>query len=92
MFCIFFTQFYFATAPFSESVLRSSFWLTKSFLFLQFFFLHLASFLGGGGAYISFILVQLKRTQGALDTRIAVHSYTGPQMLISWTLGLQSMA
>ena len=32
-----------------------------------------------------------KRAQGTLDSGIAVHSYTGIQAWISWTLGLQSV-
>ena len=46
----------------------------------------------GGGDYGSFILVPLKRTWGILDSGIAVHSYTGIQMWMSWTMGLQSIA
>ena len=37
-------------------------------------------------------LVPLERTRGTLDSGIAVHSCTRIEMLISWTLGLQSIA
>ena len=60
-----------------DSVLRSCCWLTqsKNVLFLCFFCVLPPFFLGGG--YVSFSLVQLKRTWGTLDSGIAVHSYTG---------------
>ena len=38
------------------------------------------------------ILLLLQETVRTLDSGIAVHSYTGIQMSISWTLGLQSIA
>ena len=55
------------------------------------FFCVWASFVGGWG-YGSIILVPLKKTWGILDSGIAVHSYTGIQMWMSWTMGLQSIA
>ena len=41
---------------------------------------------------LGFILLLLQETMRTLDSGIAVHSYTGIQMSISWTLGLQSIA
>ena len=66
-------------------------WLEfKFFSIFVFFAFGLLSF--GGGGYGSLILVPLKRTWGTLDFGIAVHSYTGIPMWISWTVGLQSIA
>ena len=44
------------------------------------------------GGYGAFILVPPKKTWGILDAGIAVQSYTGIQMWMSWTMGLQSIA
>ena len=41
---------------------------------------------------LGFILLLLQETMRTLDSGIAIHSYTGIQMSISWTLGLQSIA
>ena len=41
---------------------------------------------------LGFILLLLQETMRTLDSGIAVNSYTGIQMSISWTLGLQSIA
>ena len=44
------------------------------------------------GDWGSSILLLLQETVHTLDSGIAVLSYTGIQMSISWTLGLQSIA
>ena len=44
------------------------------------------------GDWGCFILLLLQETVRTLDSDIAVHSYTGIQMSISWTLVLQSLA
>ena len=59
------------------------------FFYCCLFFLRLASFWGDYGLFIS---VPLKETKGILDYGIAVLSYVGIEMWISWTLGLQSVA
>ena len=94
--------FHFCDIFWRNSVLWSYCWLTGSkyfilfeylffisfiyyFLFSFFFFGVWRPFLGEGGG--SVILEPLKRTWGILDSGIAVHSYTGIQMWISWTRG-----
>ena len=59
-------------------------WTENYYFFCSFFF----AFWDWGW----FILLLLQETVRTLDSRIAVHYCTGIQMLISWTLGLQSIA
>ena len=61
--------------------LRNPWVLDQKKIFLRFFF-----------CVLGFILLLLQETMRTLDSGIAVHSYTGIQMSISWTLGLQSIA
>ena len=54
---------------------------SKAFYIFALFSWHFASFFWRGGCFIAI-----------LDSVIALHSYTGTEMWISWTLGLQSIA
>ena len=88
--------FIFAICFLQNSVLQ----LSQKFFIFAFFFCVWPP-LGGGGGYVSFILVPLKRTRGTLDsglqsiptgTQVWISWSLGTQMWISWSLGLQSIA